>query len=155
MRAFRCGFKAKILSQRRRMAPPARIQPPMSLFRQGSQYLIVGLLQLLLDWAVFVCATALGLPPAPSNLLARSCGALLGFWLNGRLTFAQAGQPRLGWRRFGRFAVVWLSLTAVSTWLIDSIAAQLGLQQAWLAKPVVEAALTVPAFLLWRHFVYR
>ncbi|KAG1388103.1 hypothetical protein G6F58_013555 [Rhizopus delemar] len=32
----------------------------MSLLRQGSAYLVIGALQLLLDWAVFVLATAAG-----------------------------------------------------------------------------------------------
>ncbi|HEY0333449.1 MAG TPA: GtrA family protein [Stenotrophomonas sp.] len=127
----------------------------MSLMRQGGHYLLVGLLQLLLDWAVFVALTALGMPIAPGNLIGRVCGALLGFWLNGRITFAQQGQAQLGWKRFGRFAVVWLSLTAISTVLISAVAAHLGLQLAWLAKPLVEGGLGVVAFFLWRHVVYR
>jgi Predicted membrane protein len=84
----------------------------MGLFRQGSQFLIIGLLQLALDWAVFVVATALGMPPVPGNVLARSAGALLGFWLNGRYTFASAGHQRLGWKRFGRFLAIWVPATA-------------------------------------------
>ncbi len=127
----------------------------MSLIRQGGSYVLVGLLQLLLDWAVFVATTALGLPAAPANLLARVSGALLGFWLNGRVTFARDGAARLGWGRFVRFALVWLALTAVSTWLVAMVAARFGLHYAWLAKPVVEAALALPAFFLWRQLVYR
>ena len=101
----------------------------MSLIRQGGSYVLVGLLQLLLDWAVFVATTALGLPAAPANLLARVSGALLGFWLNGRVTFARDGAARLGWGRFVRFALVWLALTAVS---------QFGIQP-WLAQLKAEA----------------
>lgn len=127
----------------------------MSLIRQGGSYVLVGLLQLLLDWAVFVAATALGMPAAPANLVARVSGALLGFWLNGRVTFARDGVARLGWWRFVRFVLVWLALTAVSTWLVATVAARFGLHYAWLAKPVVEAALALPAFFLWRQVVYR
>lgn len=127
----------------------------MSLLKQGRQFLIVGAIQLLLDWAVFVGATALGVPPAAANLGGRIAGALLGFWLNGRWTFAQDGQARLGWKRLLRFVVVWLGLTFLSTWLMASIVQQLGLQFAWLAKPLVEGALAVAAFFLWRHLVYR
>ena len=87
----------------------------MSLFRQGSQYIAIGLLQLLLDWLVFVAATAVGLPAAPGNLLGRVSGALLGFWLNGRYTFADGNGQRLGWRRFTRFWLLWLAITAIST----------------------------------------
>lgn len=127
----------------------------MSLTRQGYRFIVVGAAQLLLDWAVFVAATALGMAPAPANLLGRVCGALLGFWLNGRWTFAHEGRARLGWRRLLRFLLVWTVLTLVSTWLVAAIAGSLGLQYAWLAKPLVEGALAVVAFFLWRHVVYR
>ena len=127
----------------------------MLLLRQGSQYLAIGLLQLLLDWVIFVAATAVGLPAAPGNLLGRVSGALLGFWLNGRYTFARDGKPRHGRRRFARFFVLWLLMTALSTWLISNVAMRLGLQQAWLAKPAVEALLAAMNFFLLRHLVYR
>lgn len=127
----------------------------MSLLRQGRQFIIVGAVQLLLDWGVFVAATALGMEAAPANLIARVSGAALGFWLNGRWTFAEDGQARLGWRRLLRFLLVWTSLTVVSTWLVAGISTNLGLQWAWLAKPVVECGLAVVAFFLWRHVVYR
>ncbi|KRG71360.1 membrane protein [Stenotrophomonas terrae] len=127
----------------------------MSLFRQGSQYIFIGLLQLALDWGVFVLATALGLPVTPGNLLGRVSGALLGFWLNGRYTFAAQGEQRHGWKRFARFLALWLLMTVISTWLIDWVAHSLGLQYAWLAKPLVEAGLAGVSFLLLRHVVYR
>ena len=127
----------------------------MSLLHQGGKFALVGLLQLLLDWGIFVAFTAIGTPTVTGNLLGRTAGALLGFWLNGRITFAQGGSARLGWRRFARFAIIWLMLTAISTILVTWVASQLGLQQAWLAKPLIEAALAVAAFFLWRHVVYR
>lgn len=58
------------------------------LLRQGGSFLIIGALQLLVDWALFVALTALGVAAAPANLASRVGGALLGFWLNGRVTFA-------------------------------------------------------------------
>ncbi|CAH0066231.1 MAG TPA: hypothetical protein DIC54_12695 [Pseudomonas sp.] len=128
----------------------------MSLLRQGSAYLIIGVLQLLLDWAVFVLVTAAGLPVVQGNLAGRVAGMLLGFWLNGRITFATAdGEQRLGWRRFARFLPLWLLLTTASTLLISSADHALGLQYAWLAKPLVEGGLAVISFLLLRHVVYR
>ncbi|MCW5568289.1 MAG: GtrA family protein [Dokdonella sp.] len=128
--------------------------PPV-LARQGSRFLLVGGLQLLLDWLVFVLSTSMGVPAAPGNVAGRVTGALLGFWLHGRVTFARPGERRLGWRRFLRYLVVWLALTTLSTALVGLVAAQLGLQQAWLAKPLVEGALAVLAFFLWRQVVYR
>jgi len=127
----------------------------MSLLRQSGQYLAFGLLQLALDWGVFVAATALGMPVEPGNLLGRVSGALLGFWLNGRYTFAAQGEQRHGWKRFARFAVMWLLMTLLSTWLIGWVAHSLGLQYAWLAKPLVEAGLAAVTFFLLRHVVYR
>ena len=124
--------------------------------RQIASFLVVGVLQLTLDWAVFVVLTWMGMAPGPGNLIGRLAGALLGFWLNGLLTFAADGQARLGWKRFfTRFVPIWLLLTLVSTLLMAWISIRLGLQQAWLAKPVVEGALAVAAFFLWRHVVYR
>jgi putative flippase GtrA len=127
----------------------------MTLLRQGRWFLLAGAAQLVLDWAVFVGLTALGVPPAPANLVGRIAGASLGFWLNGRVTFATPDAPRLGGRRFMRFAIVWLLLTAVSTALVTAIAGSLGLGQAWLAKPLVEGMLAVVSFFLYRHWVYR
>ncbi|HBK45876.1 MAG TPA: hypothetical protein DDZ67_05455 [Xanthomonadaceae bacterium] len=127
----------------------------MSLFRQGSQFAVIGALQLLVDWSVFVAVTAAGLPTVPGNVVGRISGALLGFWLNGRYTFAAAGDARLGWHRFARFMVMWLVLTFVSTWLMASTALVLGLQFAWLTKPLVEGGLAVVSFLLGRYVIYR
>ncbi len=127
----------------------------MPLLRQGSHYLAFGVLQLLLDWLLFVGFTALGAPAAPANLASRTASALLGFWLNGRYTFADGQNSRLGWRRFARFWALWLVMTAISSLLLAWVEAQLGLQWAWLAKPVVEAGLAVVNFFLLRHVVYR
>ena len=127
----------------------------MTLFKQGSQFLIVGLLQLLLDWLVFVMATTLGMPVVPANILGRISGAARGFWLNGKVTFAKSGEARLGWSRFVRFLFIWVTLTIISSWLVAMVASQLGLQQAWMAKPLVEGTLAVLSFFLMRHVVYR
>ncbi|MDT9581844.1 GtrA family protein [Stenotrophomonas indicatrix] len=127
----------------------------MTLVRQGSYYIIIGMVQLLLDWLVFVGSTALGLPVAPANILGRLAGMLLGFWLNGRYTFAAAGQQRLGWKRFARFLLLWILLTATSTLLVTAADHALGLQYAWLAKPLVEGGLALVSFLLLRYVVYR
>nr|MBP7597631.1 GtrA family protein [Pseudoxanthomonas sp.] len=101
--------------------------PRQLLFRQGGSFIAVGLAQLLLDWLVFVGLTALGVPAAPGNLAGRISGALLGFWLNGRVTFARDGTARLGWWRFAKFLLVWVPLTVVSTLAVTWVAISLGL----------------------------
>lgn len=134
------------------MAPPSS---RYVLLRQGGSFLVIGVLQLLVDWALFVAFTALGVPAAPANLASRVGGALLGFWLNGRVTFADDGSARLGWWRFTKFLLVWVPLTVISTLAVTWVASSLGLAHAWLAKPLVEGVLAVVAFFLWRHVVYR
>lgn len=126
----------------------------MSLLRQGGHYIAFGLLQLLLDWLIFVAGTALGLPVGPANIIGRLAGMLLGFWLNGRFTFADSRGQRLGWARFARFLLLWLLLTATSTALLAAASDGLGLRWAWLAKPLVEASLAVVSFFGMRRFVY-
>ena len=127
----------------------------MGLVRQGSTYLVIGLVQLLVDWLVFVAASALGMPVASANITGRLAGMLLGFWLNGRYTFAEAGTRTLGWKRFARFFGLWLLLTAASTLLVSLVDQALGLQFTWLAKPLVEGGLACVSFLLMRYVVYR
>lgn len=126
----------------------------MSLGRQGSHYLLIGVLQWLIDWGVMVGLTHSGMPIEPANVLGRVSGALLGFWLNGRITFS-GDQHRIGRKQFARFLLMWLATTAVSTWSMGSIDDWFGLQWAWIAKPAVELVLGVLGFLLSRHWVYK
>ncbi len=123
--------------------------------RQGGLFLLVGLVQLALDTCVFIAGTALGLPVIAGNVLGRISGATLGFWLNGRYTFADNGQARLSPRHQLRFAIMWLALTALSTLILQATAAHHSLQGAWLIKPLVEAALAAVSFLVSRHWVFR
>jgi putative flippase GtrA len=120
--------------------------------RQARRFLLAGAAQLALDSCIFIASTSFGVPVIAGNLLGRASGATLGFWLNGRYTF---GKARLDRQHAVRFAVVWLALTAVSTALVDIVAAHLGLHSAWMAKPLVEASVAVVSFFLWKHVVYR
>ncbi len=127
----------------------------MSIGRQGPLFALVGGLQWFVDWLVFVVLSASGMAVAPANVLARLIAAGAGFWLNGRLTFADQAGARLGGARLLRFGLLWLALTALSTGLITRTASAFGLREAWLAKPLVEALLAVVSFVLQRHWVYR
>jgi len=127
----------------------------MSIARQGVSFLVVGCCLIVLDWAVFVVLTALGVMPVPANIAGRLGGALVGFWANGWITFSVPGSPRLGRRRFARYLVLWLTLTLLSTVLVTLLVNRLNLEAAWLAKPVVEAGLAALSFLVSRHWVYR
>jgi putative flippase GtrA len=127
----------------------------MTALRQLASYGLVGGLQLLLDWACFVLLTAAGAAVVPANLAGRIAGASLGYWLNGRYTFARGGVPTLSRRRALRFVLFWLATTAASTLAVHAIDAREGLQAAWLLKPLVEALLAGLGFLTARHWIYR
>lgn len=118
-------------------------------------YGVIGALQLLVDWSLFVLLTAIGMPVAGGNLAARVGGACLGFWLNGRYTFAGPEGSRANGRALWRFALVWLTLTVLSTVAVVAVARWLGLHGAWLAKPLVDAALAVAGFAAARWWIYR
>jgi|SRR5690242_1040817 len=126
----------------------------MNIARQGLSFLVVGCVLVLVDWTVFVVLSALGLPTGWSNIAGRVAGALVGFGANGGVTFKQSGVPKYGVRRFGRFLVLWVVLTLVSTLLVSALADQLSLRVAWVAKPVVDAILAVVSFFISRHWVY-
>lgn len=126
----------------------------MSLKRQSRHYLAIGIVQWLLDWGVMVGLSHLGLPVEPANIAGRVSGALLGFWLNGRITFA-GDDTKVGRRQFARFMMMWLLTTSISTLAIGAIDDAVGLKWAWLAKPGVELVLGGLGFLLSRHWVYR
>ncbi len=125
-----------------------------TLIRQGGSYSMIGLLQLLVDWAMFVTLTASGLAVEPANVVGRVSGAMLGFWLNGRFTFA-GEDTAVGRRQFARFAALWLVTTAVSTWAVGHVDDTVGLRWAWLAKPAIDLALSAVGFAFSRHWVYR
>lgn len=126
-----------------------------ALLRQGASYVAIGLLQLALDSLLFVALSALGMPAVFANVCGRASAAGLGFWLNGRFTFADGGPPRLGGARLRRYVITWLSLTAISTGAVTMTEHLLGLHGAWVAKPVIEAALALLSFLMLRQWVYR
>ncbi|HEU0153631.1 MAG TPA: GtrA family protein [Arenimonas sp.] len=128
---------------------------PHPMSRQVLLFLAVGGAQLLLDSAVFIGLTALGLPLVLGNVLGRVAGASLGYWLNGRYTFARGGEPQLQRRHLWRFLVAWSALTALSTALLAAVEASAGLSVSWLAKPLVEALMAAIGFMVWRHWVYR
>jgi putative flippase GtrA len=127
----------------------------MTALRQLVSYGVVGGLQLLLDWACFVSLTAAGVAVVPANLAGRVAGASLGFWLNGRYTFARPGEATLARRNALRFLAFWVATTAASTLAMQAIDAREGLQAAWLLKPLVEALLAALGFVAARYWIYR
>ena len=126
----------------------------MSLRRHAKHYLLIGIAQWLIDWGVMVGLSHLGMLIEPANIAGRISGATLGYWLNGKITFA-GDDTAVGRRQTARFAVMWAGTTVASTWAMGHIDDMFGLQWAWLAKPAVELALGVIGFFLSRHWVYK
>lgn len=126
----------------------------MSIGRQGRHYLAFGVVQWLVDWGVMVGLSHVGVPVEPANIAGRITGAALGFWLNGRITFA-GDNTAVGQRQFGRFLLLWLLTTVVSTWAVGAIEEAVGLKWTWLAKPGIEVLLGGFGFLVSRHWIYR
>ena len=114
----------------------------------------MGGVQLVLDSAVTIGLSRAGVALGVANIIGRVCGAMLGFWLNGRFTFGRPGS-RLGRDALARFLLAWLLLTGVSTLALAAVESGLSLRAAWIAKPVVEAALAAVSFFISRHWVYR
>jgi putative flippase GtrA len=126
----------------------------MSLFRQGGGYTIVGVIQWLVDWGVMVLLSHLGLPVEAANVCGRISGAMLGFWLNGRFTFA-GDDTRIGVVQLRRFVLLWLCTTTLSTFAVGYVDDVFGLQWAWLAKPAIDLVLGGIGFLASRYWVYK
>ena len=126
----------------------------MSLGKHARGYLIVGLVQWLVDWAVLVLLSHWGMAIEPANVLGRVAGASLGYWLNGLITF-KGEHTHVGRKQLVRFLLMWIGTTIVSTWSMGAIDEHLGLKWAWLAKPAVEGVLGATGFFLSRHWVYR
>ncbi|GAA0713678.1 GtrA family protein [Dokdonella soli] len=126
----------------------------MSLLRQGRHFALIGVAQWLLDWGVMVMLSRSGAPVAIANVAGRVCGALLGFWMNGSITFSRGG-ARPGWPQLARYVILWCANAAMSTIAVSMIDASLGLRGAWFFKPLIDGILAIGSFLASRHWVYR
>lgn len=126
----------------------------MRIVRDGVKFSVIGAVQVVVDSVTYIGLTTLGVATPPANVCGRIVGALLGFWLNGRVTFAHREQPRLRWR-IARYVALWIVLTIVSTVGLTVIGHHAGLKHTWWAKPVIEIALGLISFLVCRHWVYQ
>ena len=128
--------------------------------RQFLLFLAVGLLQYGVDALLFAVLFFLGVPVAAANIAARAGGALVGFQVNGRLTFrSQRGDQGWGLTHGIRFLVLWLGMTAVSTLLMlisEHLVAGWGLAEEWIvgAKLLIEGLLALVSFVLSKWWVY-
>lgn len=127
----------------------------MSVVRQGINYGLVGVVQLALDWLVFVTLTQVGCPAAPANVSSRVLAAFVGFWLNGRWTFQTPERRALTAGHFGRYLVSWGVMTLASTAVVTITAHAGGVHAAWLVKPAADLCLAAIGFLVSKYWIYR
>jgi len=117
-------------------------------------FLVVGGVQVVVDTAVFILLGLAGVPVFAANLVSRTAGACLGFWINGRVTFAARDGHGVDRAALARFVLSWALLTLLGGVLLVAVDRALGLGWTWLAKPLVEAGLAVLGFLALKFFVF-
>ena len=126
----------------------------MTLHRHLGGYALSGLLQWALEYTLVLALSHWLLPIAAANVIGRVCGALLGFWINGRWTFV-GEDHQTGRRAASRFLLTWCALTVVNTACVGAVAHISGLRSAQMSKPVFDLATAAMGFLLSRHWIYR
>lgn len=113
------------------------------------------MLQLMLDTGVYIALTSMGMLSVPANVCSRVAGALLGFWLNGAITFRDVAGEGLKWRHLGRFFVSWSVMLALSTLAVGLVNENAGLRLSWFMKPVIDAFLAGVGFVVSRYWIYK
>ena len=132
--------------------PMARLSEAHAGLLRIALFLVVGGLQFAFDAGLFILLTYLGMVPSWTNLLTRFSAAMLGFLLNGKLTFRQS---RLTREQLFRYVLLWISLTLLSTGAVVTIGHVGGIRAAWGAKISVEILLAVLSYVLMRRWVFR
>ena len=125
------------------------------LARQSAVYLIVGGVQLAVDWLLFsVLFWATG-NASWTNLIARGGTAFVGYQLHGRVTFAAGGEPALGKQRLLRYVALLVVMVSASTIVMTVIASYAPAKYVYIAKPAIELLLAAVSFVVSRQWVFR
>jgi putative flippase GtrA len=127
----------------------------MSWLRQGKYFVLVGILQWLVDWSVAATLCVLGIHVAYANVAGRVSGALFGFWLNGSFTFSQTRERSSRSRQLLRYAALWCTATAASTAGVVLLNRLIGLRGALMGKLIIDTLLALCSFLASRYWVFR
>jgi putative flippase GtrA len=126
----------------------------MTLRRHLGGYTAIGLAQWLVEYGLMLALSEWVMPVEPANVIGRVAGAMLGFWLNGKWTFA-GEDTHVGRHAALRFVTMWLALTVANTWIVAHLDDVLGLHWAQLLKPGADLLTGGVGFLLSRHWVYK
>ncbi|MDG2539379.1 GtrA family protein [Dyella jiangningensis] len=125
------------------------------LSKQLVLYIAFGVLQLAIDWMLFLVFVRSGLQVPIANVMSRFSAAVCGYLLNGYMTFASEGKFQPGVSNFSKFATLWLCLTFCSTTLVSLSAAAFGTRFLPVSKFVIEALIAGCSFVAMKFWVYR
>ena len=126
----------------------------MTLRRHAASYAVIGIVQWLVEYGLMLALSEWVMPVEPANVIGRVVGDCLGFWLNGKWTFA-GDDTHVGRHAAVRFVAMWLALTVLNTWIVAAIDDRYGLGLAQLLKPGADLVSGGVGFLLSRHWVYK
>ena len=111
----------------------------MTLRRHAASYAVIGIVQWLVEYGLMLALSEWVMPVEPANVIGRLAGACLGFWLNGKWTFA-GDDTHVGRHAAMRFVAMWIALTVLNTWIVAIVDDRFGLRIAQLLKPGVDLA---------------
>ncbi|MCR6477832.1 GtrA family protein [Variovorax sp. ZS18.2.2] len=124
--------------------------------RQLILFGVVGVTQLLADTLIFYLLLELSITPWIANSLSRFLALLLGFVLNGAITFRQPDNTASTSKKsFVRLLILWLALTLVSSELVTLASHHVSGPHLLLAKLGVELVLAFVSFFISKTWVYR
>lgn len=126
----------------------------MTLRRHATSYAVIGIVQWLVEYGLMLVLSQWVMPVEPANVIGRLAGACLGFWLNGKWTFA-GDDTHVGRHAVVRFIAMWIALTVLNTWIVAHLDNMFGLRAAQLLKPGADLITGGIGFLLSRHWVYK
>jgi putative flippase GtrA len=124
-----------------------------SLIRQLFQYGTVGLCALGVDVGTFLGLRAVGVDLIYANVVARFAGAIAAYSGNHLWTFAQPTKLNDWVRSSWRYAIVWVGVTFLSTFLLTALT-KLGAPEA-LSKIGVEMVMPLINFFIARRWVFQ
>jgi putative flippase GtrA len=124
--------------------------------RQIILFGVIGVTQLLADSLIFYVLVKLSTPPWIANSTSRFLALLLGFALNGALTFRQAdNSSTITKKSFFRLLILWAAMTFVSSELVTLASHHVTDLRLLSVKLTVEFLLAFVSFFISKTWVYR
>jgi len=120
--------------------------------QQLLRFVAVGALVFLLEIALFFVLVQFSVPPFVANVVSRGSIVFIAFWLQGRYTFQTSNLDRAALMRYW---LLWVVLTTLSTWSVNTIANLPHEYALMIGKPLTEMVAAMISFLVARRWVFR